>query len=300
MEEKNQKATLEPPPQSHVTPRAKRAMNRNGQAMNEFKIPQQLPSPKAIPIKEDTGFRAPPVLPNGKPSPRTTRSKASFKKPEVFGAGNGPHTNNIKKLLENTRTKLDLSYRHPTLPASSITASSLQSTSNEPLSSSSSFSSAPGSPEIEASIQGIETKKTNMPRFREPSSMAKCPLCKDHVERSFLEGFENAKRLNMRQQARFCKAHRARSAKIEWEAKGYPKIDWDHFDQRLARFHMDLENILTGKKPSYYQNAFEDHLKSGHDRTLQQKYMRDSEMDGLDPGYYGSKGAKLMYVFSCF
>lgn len=130
--------------------------------------------------------------------------------------------------------------------------------------------------------------------------MAKCPLCKDRVERSFLEGFENAKRLNMRQQARFCKAHRARTAEVEWEAKGYPKIDWEHFDRRLAKFHTDLENILRGKKPSYYQNAFENHLKSGQDRTLQQKYMGESAMDGLDPGYYGSKGAKLMYVFFSF
>lgn len=124
--------------------------------------------------------------------------------------------------------------------------------------------------------------------------MAKCPICKKAVERGFLEEFENAARLNIRQQLRFCKAHRARTAASEWEAKGYPKIDWQHFDKRLARFHGDLDEILRGKKPSFYRNAFEDHLKSGQNRTLHQTMMSGSSMEGLVPGYYGSRGAKLM------
>lgn len=103
----------------------------------------------------------------------------------------------------------------------------------------------------------------------------------------------------MRQQMRFCEAHRIQSAKAQWEVKGYPNIDWNGFDQRLAHFHGALNDILQRKRASYYGNAFENHIKSGN-RTLLQSMRSGSRMEGFELGYYGPRGAMLMYVHSAF
>ena len=97
----------------------------------------------------------------------------------------------------------------------------------------------------------------------------------------------------MREQTRFCKAHRIRSAETEWEENGYPTIDWLQFDGRIARFHADLDNILRGRRPSFYRNKFEESLKSNKNRTVQKRFM-DSGLEAPELGYYGSRGAKLM------
>lgn len=281
MEERESKNQA--PLQLGTSPRAQRALNRsNGTqtkpkkgSLSGFKVPEQTPSPKSTSTSEDgpKKFIMPLVLPDGTPTPRATRLNKSFKMPDTI---------------------VTLSDIQAPPPFSSITASSLPSTLND-AASSSSVSSPPSSPEIDASIQGLLFEKANVPYFREPSTVAKCPFCKKPVERGFLEGFERGGHLNIRQQLRFCNAHRARTADSEWEEKGYPKIDWQHFDERLAWFHKDLDEILQGKRPSFYRNAFEDHLKSGRNRTLLQALSHGSVLEGLVPGYYGSRGAKLMY-----
>lgn len=288
MEERE--AQNEAPLQLGTSPRAQRALNRSKStqektkkgSLSGFKIPEQAPSPKSTSTSEDgpKKFIMPLVLPDGTPTPRATRLNKSFKMPDTI---------------------VTLSDIQAPPPFSSITASSLPSTLND-AASSSSFSSPPSSPEIDASIQGLFFEKASVPYFREPPTVAKCPFCKKPVERGFLEGFERGGferggHLNIRQQLRFCNAHRARTADSEWEAKGYPKIDWQHFDERLAWFHRDLDEILQGKRPSFYRNAFEDHLKSGRNRTLLQALSHGSGIEGLVPGYYGSRGAKLMYEF---
>ena len=100
----------------------------------------------------------------------------------------------------------------------------------------------------------------------------------------------------MRQQARFCKEHNARSAETEWNEKGYPKIDWLHFDKRLGNFHTALGDILKGRQKSFYRNAFEDQLKNRQNRTVQQSLTSGVGMEDLEPGYYGSRGARIMYA----
>lgn len=288
------------PLQSGISPRAQRASNRSRNTQkktkkdipNGFKIPEQIPSPKSTSTSEDAPqkFIVPLVLPETSPIPRATRGNKTFKKPDTI------MTTNMKSLLETAQNRLNLPDVHHVPPTSSTTASSLPSTFND-AASYCSLSSPPSSPEIDASIQGLLFEKTNIPYFREPPTRAKCPICQERVERNFLEDFERGGTLNIRQQLRFCKAHRAQTALSEWKARGYPEIDWQHFDKRLAHFHRELDDILQGKKPSFYRNAFEDRLRSGRNRTLQQAMMSGSSMEGLVPGYYGSRGAKVMYEF---
>lgn len=123
-------------------------------------------------------------------------------------------------------------------------------------------------------------------------------MCKIPVDRAFLEEFNNGKPLRARQQTYFCKAHKIRIAEQEWKEKGYPKIDWANFDRRLEKLHPLIEDILAEKKPSYYRNAFEDRISRGQMKTLKATLFDSVTMEGVLPGYYGSRGARAMYVLS--
>lgn len=181
------------------------------------------------------------------------------------------------------------------LPPSSVTASSLQSTSNDAASSISSLSSPPESPILDASVEHQTFLAFKIPEYHNLTE-AKCPVCKTIVDRDFLESFNNGNRLNVRQQGLFCRAHQKRSAVSEWEERGYPKIDWDRFDKRLKKHHHVLDAILKGMRQSFYRNALDDMVKSGRNRTLQQKMMSGEGVEGLSPGYYGTRGARAMYA----
>ena len=128
----------------------------------------------------------------------------------------------------------------------------------------------------------------------EPRSTV-CPMCKQPVDQSYLEGFTKAgTRMSLRQQAQFCKAHKERSTESEWVERGYPRIDWELLDARIAKSHASLDDILSRRRLSFYRNAFEDSLKGGKIRTIQESMM-GGETEGMTPGYYGGRGAKVMY-----
>lgn len=168
--------------------------------------------------------------------------------------------------------ELDLPELQDMLPSSSITASyGPNSSSKRPLSVSSELSSPPQSPKS-----------------------ARCPLCNAIVDRSFLDEFADGRRLRIRQQARFCKAHKVRSASTEWKERGYPDINWPRLDQRVTKYHPVIDDILKAKKLSFYRNVFADSIKNGKNRTLHQTLMQGESIEGLSPGYYGSRGARIL------
>ena len=298
-------AVFKAPPSHGVTPRSKRAskrLSRNSGAVPRedqphiFKQPSLAPSRKAAPSKDppSQGFVVPLVLSDGATTPQATRPRKG--KPETLELKNKLGVTDLEDLVESSKRKLslpDLQYRDVN-PTSSVTASSIPSTSFNDGGSLSSISSAPESPELEALKEQFAFPELGGVKYYAPPS-AKCPICQETVERSFLEEFGSGKRLNVRQQARFCKAHKSRSAEKEWQAKGYPKIDWTSLGDRLKSFHGVVDNILKGNKPSFYRNTFEDQMKTGQNRTLQQSLLSGQGFEGLTPGYYGSKGSRLMY-----
>lgn len=305
-QQETKKASFKPPPKYDNSPRSVRASSRlsrhsPGNSIDElshnFKIPTTISSPKATKKKDELGqkFVVPSVLPDDGATPRTTRSKKLFKKPEILTSTGALHTNDMTDLIETTRAKLDIL---TALPSSSMTVSSLPSTSNDVDSPLSSPISPPlSSPETDALIRDVPFDTPKAPVFRQPTIIAKCPICRENVDRSFLEGFDSGtERLTVREQARFCKEHNARSAETEWEEKGYPTIDWLHLDKRLANFHAALGDILKGRQKSYYRNFFEDQLKDRQSRIVQHSLTSGVGIEGLEPGYYGSRGAKIMYA----
>lgn len=125
-------------------------------------------------------------------------------------------------------------------------------------------------------------------------SDARCPLCRAVVDKLWYEEVTGGKRLTMRQQAGFCRDHKVKSAHEQWRKKGFPDIDWSHFDQRLESYHPKIEDMLRGDKPSFYRNAFEDTVRAGKTRTLKQAMLQGADVEDMTPGYYGSRGAKMV------
>ncbi|KAI9835691.1 MAG: hypothetical protein M1819_001868 [Sarea resinae] len=129
---------------------------------------------------------------------------------------------------------------------------------------------------------------------------ARCPLCGATVDINALDAVTNhsSKRLNVRQQAAFCRAHKHRSALQTWSERGYPRIDWAGLPARLSRFHSTMARTLSGTRPSFYRAQLEQQqLRSGGaSRTMAQSIMT-SGFARLTPGYYGSRGARAMTDF---
>lgn len=233
------------------------------------------------PVKAAIRFTKPPATYVGEMSPVSVKAFKSFNsnlaKPN--GVGTGDMQDLIARAVENG--KLGNTRARP--PEFSATESPFPSINDA--SSSSALSTPPSSPGVEF-----------LEYLRKDSATAVCPVCKDQVDRELLEEFNNGKRLRSRQQFRFCKAHKTQSARSEWAAKGFPEIDWSNFDRRLQKYHPIIDDIVKGTRASFYRNAAEDRMNQSKVMTVQQIWDDTAGVDGVSPGYYGSRGARVMYV----
>lgn len=155
-----------------------------------------------------------------------------------------------------------------------------------PMSSVSSTISLSLSPEDKRRLSSIEALTT----FR-------CPVCETPVDADFSKEFNLFRGASVRKEAKFCRAHRARTAEQEWAERGYPEIDWDGLQKRIETHFAEIESILTMEKDSFFRNALESTANSGDkSRKNNLRLTATSEgMDGISSGYYGSRGAKNMY-----
>ncbi|KAJ5929127.1 hypothetical protein N7454_006975 [Penicillium verhagenii] len=128
-------------------------------------------------------------------------------------------------------------------------------------------------------------------RSPSPPRKALCPMCKAEVDPELLRQFRNQPNQRLREQERFCSSHRHESATKEWEARGYPDIEWDTFEQRLDGHFPDLEKFLNPEEPSYYRNILDSAHKAGKSLRLT---LDDDVIENISCGYYGSKGAQIM------
>ena len=186
--------------------------------------------------------------------------------------------------------------------APSTTESSLLSTSNR-AGTSSPLSSPPTSldgddPSTIEMYDNAAPKTTTIPNPEPPPAL--CPVCKVPVDRTFLEEFNNGNALRYRQQTQFCKAHKIRDAEMEWKDRGYPNIDWAQFDKRLQEYHPIIEDILAGRKTSFYRNVYEDLISKRQIKSLVVELRDTAVMEGRLPGYYGTRGARALYVAQSF
>ncbi|KAJ6119434.1 hypothetical protein N7523_003714 [Penicillium sp. IBT 18751x] len=120
-----------------------------------------------------------------------------------------------------------------------------------------------------------------------------CPMCKKAVDPELLLRFETQPKQRIREQQQFCASHQQNSAEKEWEASGYPEIDWNTFDERVQNKFTDLEKLLVPDCTSYYRNILDTTLKSGQAKNFRLT-LTGEEIETISCGYYGTKGAARM------
>ena len=290
---------------SKLSPRSQPASSRHSrknslgnQLSQDSKLQKLSPSPCATPHKskkEQPKFQK-PVIPEIESPPKFSLPSVASRQPLAHIDINGIGPSDLKRILEDPKNTsyLDTGLRVPSAPESSLLSSSHEAGSSSPLSSLSDLSDEET---LEISTYGSQTIRDFEARKVMPAP-ATCPVCKVAVDREFLEEFNHGNPLRTRQQTQFCKAHTLRTAEQEWMERGYPKIDWGHFHKRLETFHPVMEDLLLGKKTSFYRNAFEDRVNKGQVRSLKSILNVETGMEDVIPGYYGSRGARVMYVQS--
>ena len=291
-------AFIAPPsvPETMPTCRMRRSPRKSqGSSQNDapqpFMMPSFLPSPEKF---------------TAKPSPKVKSLRSTDRKPPFTTSSAVPlpgqpgnddllGTEDLRKLVEGTKNKFKqpLGVQAPE-PTSSIATSSIQSMLIDLSDSESSLSSPAALSELDASEEHLAFINSDIPKYIAPL-VTRCPVCKEVVDQEFLDKFISGKRFRTLAQNRFHTAHKRQAAKANWQLNDYPEIDWKSIDERLSKFHDALENVIKGQTTSFYRNALEDRIKTGKHRTLTD-VMTSSGIEGLSPGYYGSRGARVMYV----
>lgn len=226
---------------------------------------------------------------------RMTRSSATETKqcvPTVLGAVDKEAVSNAVSVITE---KLGLQIKPP---LSSNTTSSMPSVSVDNTNGSSPLSSAPSEMEPidnDPIQKNLEYIRNAAHLFSDGDTVIRCPFCKEEVDKLFLEEWAGGRRLTIRQQAEFCKAYKKHKAETEWRTQGFPIIEWQSLDGRLNKYHAVIDEILQRGRLSFYRNVFEDTMSNGKDRGMRKAFMDGDSFGETNPGYYGSRGARIMY-----
>lgn len=120
-----------------------------------------------------------------------------------------------------------------------------------------------------------------------------CPWCKKEVDPGILMLFEAQPRQRLREQRQFCASHQQNTAEREWEARKYPDINWDLFDERVQGHFPALEELLVPDCSSYFRNILDENLKKGKAKNFRLTLAGDG-LETISCGYYGTRGAAKM------
>ncbi|RAL66186.1 hypothetical protein DID88_005858 [Monilinia fructigena] len=133
-------------------------------------------------------------------------------------------------------------------------------------------------------ITGIKALKREDSSDLDDYTGARCPMCNEPVAAEDLEAFGE---MNTRKQEKFCLSHQRKSARSDWKSKGYPDIDWATLDSRIASHHAFIKKIIGGAS-CHSRSLLDATIRAGKDRNLMKS------TTNLIPGYYGSRGLRLM------
>ncbi|KAJ5897468.1 hypothetical protein N7504_007756 [Penicillium tannophilum] len=204
----------------------------------------------------------------------------------------------VKKKAPSPQFKMPPAIQTDLFPASSLGASSRDVQLNAgDLSSDSSLSTPLSSPS--SSIMDAMQRETGFEsgadrRSPSPPRKALCPMCNAEVDPEILRQFQAQPKQRLREQQRFCASHKQDTATKEWEAQGYPDINWDTFEHRLEGYFPDMDKYLDPEEPSYYRNILESAQKAGKNLRLT---LDGDGIEVISCGYYGTKGAqKMLYA----
>ena len=145
------------------------------------------------------------------------------------------------------------------------------------------------------------------PDTQEPETgtrRTECAVCGAMLLAAVREDFEDqhsqARQWSYRWQQRFCKFHKEQEALEQWRVRGYPEIDWDGLAKRMQdrKFKQHLKRVLSGEITSTFRKQFQERVKAG-EKSAAQAADSDISGKGVQAGYYGPRGEKLMFVEPC-
>jgi hypothetical protein len=141
---------------------------------------------------------------------------------------------------------------------------------------------------------------------REAVEGSECPICRAPVESEYYWEYWAGTERTIKNQNKFCHAHRTTSAWEEYRSEGYPDIIWEALPQRIRKHRMDLYKILNNDRPSVYRNRYEPIALTGkaaavpsRRKDLPNHVLQELESYVLDdqstfPGYYGPHGRRVI------
>jgi hypothetical protein len=272
--------------------------SKSARTIGGFKL---VPAAPDLAEKDESAssFSVPPVNLHG-PKPRTRSSiKDNFIAPPAVSdqtvwnqeTGSGFNIPQIPSDLTSSATSASES-----LPIFDVLDSpkysSKRSNSTSSLSSDDSFASLVLTQERKEALRQGEEDDENTP----DATTSRCPLCHSKVDQVHLETFNFGRRLNIRDQQRFCQEHKHRDAEKLQKEMEYPSIDWPTLtNDRIPKHITQLSGILKRTFPSYYRDRLDAAMEEAKaSRKGLQQYLKEGIIEVAKYGYYGPKGARIM------
>ncbi|KAH7634752.1 RTC4-like domain-containing protein [Sordaria sp. MPI-SDFR-AT-0083] len=241
------------PNKNHIAAQKQRTPTSSTKPSAQFKIPPKAEIPE-------------------RPSPK-------LRLPKSFGAPSGDQASPTKKPKEKGKIRRAKPPRKPSRETGDM-SSAYDLEDDETLELGAADTTMLGSTDSPLSSLDSSTFET--------SRVIRCPICDEELDEFSKDELKARRtRMTLHQEQQFCQSHKKRSAKKEWEDRGYPDIDWTVMDKRIRKQNDFIRFILNGGK-SYYANVFSDRIKSGQNKTLMKS---DAN---LTPGYYGMRGLRVM------
>ena len=143
--------------------------------------------------------------------------------------------------------------------------------------------------------------KNSKKKAKSKANTVVCPMCFESVPDAHeIESLPRLDlgRLPLREQKRFCRMHKIHAAQRQWRRCGYPDIQWADLPGRVDALVPQLADVVTGRKHSYYRQLLEDAVMAGgrRNQSAVQAFMVGDLGEGLSPGYYGPRGAQILWV----
>jgi hypothetical protein len=153
----------------------------------------------------------------------------------------------------------------------------------------------------DSDVEEVDPTTLGLPPPKEYVPQVDCKGCGKRVplllKQEFEDKYNNGKALTYKKWSWFCDHHKREDARRIWQERGYPNIQWESFEKRLRAHYDRLLAVLEKRSTSVYRDRLQKRVDSGSTRSAAAAYnpggSNDSELD-IKPGYYGSKGEKLM------
>lgn len=155
--------------------------------------------------------------------------------------------------------------------------------------------------ELDSDVEEVDPRTLDLPKPKEYVPSVECKGCGKSVplllKQEFEDRYNHGRVLSYKKWSWFCDHHKKEDARALWKERGYPEIKWESFERRLRKHHDRLLAVLEKRAPSVYRDRLQRLLDSGSTRSAKTAYNPGSNDDDdleIKPGYYGSRGERLM------